>query len=185
MIPAGQEDERSPVGDAEDLISIARIARPHGLHGEVIADILTDFPERFEDLEEVLLRLPSGEVRSQGVERTRPHKDRVILKFRGFDRIEQTDLLRGASVLITRSELVPLPADSYYDFDLVDCEVLTCQGETVGYVTGVEHYGAAPLLVVVAADRREFLIPLAATICIEVDTIRKRIVVDPPEGLLD
>jgi len=185
MMTSEWEEQPLTTDEADDLISIARIARPHGLNGEVVADLLTDFPERFDYLEEVLIRLSSGEVICHQLERARPHRDRVILKLLGVDDVEKADLLRGASVLITRAELVPLPDDSYYDFDLVGCDVFTTQGEQLGRVNGVEHYGAAPLLVVVTADQREILIPLAASICVEVDTSQKRIIVDPPDGLLD
>jgi len=81
--------------------------------------------------------------------------------------------------------LVPLPPDNYYDFDLVDCEVRTRAGEVVGQVTGVEHFGAAPLLVVLSPETKEYLVPLASSICVEVDIELKKIVIDPPAGLLD
>jgi 16S rRNA processing protein RimM len=177
----GSEVERPQ----QELVTIARITRPHGLRGEVIADILTDFPDRFADLDDVLLRLASGRLITIGLENAWPHNGRIVLGFVGIDRIEDTEPLRGASVMIERDQLIPLPPDTYYDFDLVDCQVLTNQGEMVGKVIGVEHFGAAPLLVVVTPESLEHLIPLAATICVEVDVDRKRIVVDPPEGLLD
>ncbi|MFM8394081.1 MAG: ribosome maturation factor RimM [Acidobacteriota bacterium] len=173
------------MADDEDLITVALIARPQGLRGEVIADLRTDFPDRFEELAEIRLRLASGQVVERQLEYGRLHKARIVLKLVGIDSVEQAEMLRGASVVITRSQLVPLPPDSYYDFDLVGCQVLTSEGTPVGEVAGVEHYGAAPLLVVVSPETREFLIPLAARICVEVDTGRKRIVVDPPAGLLD
>jgi 16S rRNA processing protein RimM len=177
----GSEVERPQ----QELVTIARITRPHGLRGEVIADILTDFPDRFADLDDVLLRLASGRLITIGLENAWPHNGRIVLGFVGIDRIEDTEPLRGASVMIERDQLIPLPPDTYYDFDLVDCQVLTTQGEMVGKVIGVEHFGAAPLLVVATPESLEHLIPLAATICVEVDVDRKRIVVDPPEGLLD
>ncbi|NDD63992.1 MAG: 16S rRNA processing protein RimM, partial [Acidobacteria bacterium] len=175
------EDVPPRSGENGDLVSIARIARPHGLRGEVVADLLTDFPERFGDLDSVRLRLASGATAAWQVEWARPHKDRVLLKFLGVDDVEQAGMLRAAVLLVTRDELVPLPADRYYDFDLVGCEVViksAGSGEPVGRVSGVEHFGAAPLLVVVTVENREHLIPLAASICVEVDIARKRIVVD-------
>ena len=173
------------MADDEDLITVALIARPQGLRGEVIADLRTDFPDRFEDLDEVRLRLASGAVVERQLEYGRLHKGRIVLKFVGSDSVGEAEMLRGASLLITKSQLIPLPPDSYYDFDLVDCQVLTRDGGMVGRVAAVEHYGAAPLLVVVSPETREFLIPLAASICVEVDTAQKRIIVDPPAGLLD
>lgn len=205
MTPGKMSETTGTAGN--ELIAIARIARPHGLRGEVVADILTDFPDRFAELASVCLRLPAGEVIERRLERSRLHQGRVVLKLAGVERIEETEPYRGATVLISYEQLIPLPPDSYYDFDLVDCQVVRRLGaagatlgdaetpeaaETpgtseliIGRVTGVEHFGAAPLLVVVTPEGREHLIPLAAAICVEVDVRRKRILVDPPEGLLD
>ena len=168
----------------EELISIARIARPQGIRGEVIADLLTDFPERFSKLKIALVKKPNGELARLQLENSRPHKGRILLKFAGYDDMNAAEGLRDARVMITADELVKLPADNYYEFDLVDCVVTTIGGQAVGKVTGVQHFGAAPLLVV-SDDNREHLIPMVSGICLEIDTAQKRIVVDPPEGLLD
>lgn len=168
----------------EELISIARIARPQGIRGEVIADLLTDFPDRFSRLKIALVKKPNGELVRLQLENSRPHKGRILLKFAGYNDMNAAENLRDARVMITADELVKLPADNYYEFDLIDCAVITTNGQAVGTVTGVQHCGAAPLLVV-SDNKREHLIPMASGICLEIDTAQKRIVVDPPEGLLD
>jgi 16S rRNA processing protein RimM len=168
----------------EELIAIARIARPQGVRGEVIADLLTDFPERFAELETVRAVRPNGEARALKLERSRLHKGRIVLKFAGYETVERADELRGARVVIERSRLVKLPEDNWYEFELVDCEVVTAAGETLGRVSSVDNFGAAPLLNVQGTGR-DYLVPLALDICKEIDTARKRIVIDPPEGLLD
>lgn len=168
----------------EELISIARIARPQGIRGEVIADLLTDFPERFASLGAAHIRTPTGESLILRLENSWLHKGRVVLKFAGYDTMNAAETLRDARVMITRDQLVELPKDTFFDFDLVDCEVTTTGGQPVGRVKTVQNYGAAPLLAVVGDDR-EHLIPLASSICVEVDVAHKRIVIDPPEGLLD
>ena len=167
-----------------DLISIARIARPQGIRGEVIADLLTDFPERFATLETARLKKPNGDLLSLRLENARPHKGRILLKFAGYDTMNAAEALRDARVMVSHDQLVKLPEDSFYDFDLIDCEVTTKDGQSVGRVGNVHNYGAAPLLVVEAGDK-EHLIPLASSICIEIDVAQKRIVIDPPEGLLE
>ena len=92
----------------EEWISIARIARPQGIRGEVIADILTDSPERFAALETVILRRDGKLFGSLNLERHRFHKGRVLLKFTGYDDPDKADELRGASLVIHRNELVEL-----------------------------------------------------------------------------
>lgn len=169
----------------EDMITVARIARPQGIRGEVIADLLTDFPERFARLTEVRAVWPNGNVAVIGLERARPHLGRIILKLKGYDSRNEVETLRGVRLTVTREQLIELPADNYYDFDLVDCVVSTAGGLAIGKVAGVQNFGAAPLLVVKGDDGRERLIPLASSICTEVDVANKRIVIEPPEGLLD
>lgn len=171
--------------DSEELISIARIARPQGNRGEVIADLLTDFPDRFADLDLVWVKRAEGDFLSLRLENFRLHKDRVVLKFAGYDDINTAEGLRNAGVMITRDQLVSLPEDTWYDFDLIDCRVVTMEGADLGRVKDVQNYGAAPLLVVTTGQGTELLIPLALSICTEIDVANKRIVVNPPEGLLD
>jgi 16S rRNA processing protein RimM len=168
----------------DDLISVARIARPQGLRGEVIADLLTDFPERFARLGRVYVKCADGRLLLLDLENSRLHKGRVALKFTGFDSISGAEELRDARVLVSRDQLVELPEDTYYDFDLIGCEAVATGGQHLGHVEAVQNYGAAPLLVV-RDGARELLIPLVLSICVEIDTGRKRIVVNPPEGLLD
>ncbi len=168
----------------DDLISVAHIARPQGIRGEVIADLLTDFPERFSKLSAVTVKKASGELATLQLQQARLHNGRVVLKFSGIDDMNSAETLRGARVLITADQLVKLPKDSFYEFDLVDCEVVTADGQFLGKVTGVQRFGAAPLLVVNDGGR-EHLIPLASSICTDVNVAQKRVVVDPPEGLLD
>lgn len=170
--------------DSTELISIAKIARPQGRHGEVIADILTDFPERFAKLKAVWSVTTNGQVKELQVERAWLHQHRVVLKFEGYDDMNQAETLRGVRLAVTNKDLVTLPADTFYDFDLKECDVVTTSGEALGIVTAVERYGAAPLLKV-CGDKGEYLIPLVLSICVEIDTARKRIVVAPPEGLLE
>jgi 16S rRNA processing protein RimM len=168
----------------DDLICVARIARPQGHRGEVIADLLTDFPERFARLGATFVKLADGRLLSLKLENSRLHKGRIALKFSGYDSMNRADELRGARVMITRDQLVELPDDTYYDFDLIGCEVSAHDGLRIGRVEEVQNYGAAPLLVV-RDGSREFLIPLVLSICIEIDTGQKRIIVNPPEGLLE
>ena len=170
---------------AEDLIAIARIARPQGIRGEVIADLLTDFPERFAQLDEVRVVKPDGTATVARLEKARLQQGRVVLKFAGCDTRNAAEALRDARVMVPRDQVVSLPADTYFEFDLVDCAVVARDGAVIGKVASVQNFGAAPLLVVPDGAGREHLIPLASSICVDVDVTHKRIVIEPPEGLLD
>jgi 16S rRNA processing protein RimM len=173
-----------PVTHAEDWISVARVARPHGIRGEVIADLLTDFPDRFDELDRVRVESADGQAKELVLESWRLHHHRVILKFEGYDTMNGAEELRGARVVVDKAQLVTLPEDTYYDFDLIGCEVATSSGDRLGRVARVERYGASPVLTIEDGER-EYMIPLVLDICVEIDVAHQRIVVDPPPGLLE
>lgn len=167
-----------------DWIVIARITRPQGVRGEVIADILTDFPERFAELEKVTTLRGENEIGSLELEFCRFHQQRIVFKFVSYDDKNTAESLRDLKLVIPRDEAVELDEDQFYVFDLVDCEVITVEGQALGKVVRVDDFGAAPLLTV-STGQKEFLIPLTHEICPDVDTTAKKIIVNPPVGLLD
>ena len=169
----------------DDLVAIAKIARPRGLRGEAVAEVLTDFPERFEGLDSVTAVLPGGERRELRLENAWFQKERIVLKFQGLDTVEDAETLRDAEICVDESEAVDLEEGEFFDWQLEGCDAVTAEGEPIGRVREVMRTGGAEILVVDAADGREVLIPFAESICTEVDIEVKRITVDPPEGLLD
>jgi 16S rRNA processing protein RimM len=176
-----------PQTDDGEFVVVARVARPQGRRGEVAAEILTDFPERFADLTRVFLGPPGQPPEAFRVENTWPHKGRIILKFAGVDSISEAERLRGWEVLIPRTERAPLGENQYFVSDLEGCRVLVERDGTmreVGRVTSVDATGGVDLLHVETA-RGEALIPLAQDICKRIDTASKVIVIDPPEDLLE
>ena len=168
----------------EDLVAIAKIIKPRGIRGEVSADILTDFPERFDDLESVVAILPDGGRKTLKIKDFRFQKNRVLLTFEDVDSIEAADVLRGTELCVPESEAVALEEDEFFDWQLTDCRVETVEGETVGIVREVMRTGGTEILVVAGAEK-EFLIPFAETICTKVDIENKLILLDAPEGLLE
>jgi 16S rRNA processing protein RimM len=169
--------------DLEPLVAVARAVRTRGLKGEIVADLLTDFPERFEGLEELVTVAPDGKRGAIELEQYWFQKDRVILKFKGFDNLEASSGLIGYEFAVPESARVPLEEDEYYDWELQGCTVETIEGESVGKVAGILKTGGVAMLEVDAG--RELLIPMAETIVTEINIPEKRIVIDPPEGLLD
>lgn len=168
----------------DELVAVARIARPRGLRGEVVADVLTDFPERFADLRAVRAVTADGVRRVLEIESFRFQNERILFKFAGLDSVEAAETLRGAEICVTEAEAVALDADEFYDWELENCAVETLAGEKLGRVREVMRTGG-PEILVVAGGPKEYLIPFAEAICVEVDTENKLIRVDPPEGLLD
>jgi 16S rRNA processing protein RimM len=174
----------------DHFLAIARIAKPQGRHGEVVAEILSDFPERFEQLGRAYLEVAGGPPNPVVVEKTWPHKGRIVLKLSGVDSIDQADRLRGLHVFIRREDRVALPDHQYYVWELEGCRVVRELGgvaHEVGIVTEVERTGGVDVLHVARSQGQspELLIPLAQDICRRIDTAAKTILIDPPPELLE
>jgi 16S rRNA processing protein RimM len=173
-----------PDSENNDLVAVAKVVKVRGLKGEVVADLLTDFPERFEGLDRLILVTPDGSRRNLRLEDHWLQAGRVVLKFAEFDEVESAKALVGCELSVPEAERVRLSEDEYYDWELVGCRAENPMGELIGKVREVLHTGANDVLVI-AGPEREHLIPLAADICTAIDIERKVIQVDPPEGLLE
>lgn len=170
---------------ADDLVVVARVARTRGLRGEVVADLYTDFPERFDGLEQIIAIAPDSSSRSLQIEEHWFHGNRIVFKFAGYDSIDAAKDLAGSQLAVPASERIELPEDHFYEWELAGCRVEALDGKVIGQVREVMHTGGVEILVVAGNEGREFLIPMAHDICVEIDIEAKLIRVDPPEGLLD
>ena len=183
------ESEAARAGDdlsATELVTVARVAKPRGVRGEVAADLLTDFPERFKGLAELIAVFPGGRRERLRLEGHWFHGDRVILKLAGYDSPEAAAALAGCELAVPEAEAVKLEEGEFYDWQLEGCRVETVVGHPLGTVREVLHTGGeAPVLVIRDEHRREHLVPLAESICVEIDIAARLIRVDAPEGLLE
>jgi 16S rRNA processing protein RimM len=170
---------------ADDLIVVARIARTRGLRGEVVADLLTDFPGRFDGLESVIAIAPDGSRRSLQIEEHWFQAKRIIFKFAGYDSIEEAKELAGFQLAVPAGDRIELPKDQFYEWELTGCRVESTDGKSIGLVREVMRTGGVEILVVAGDTGGEFLIPMAREICVEIDIDKKLVRVDPPEGLLE
>lgn len=166
------------------MIEVGRVVRPQGNRGEVVIASSTDFgAERFRE-GAVLHVLREGRVEPMTVTSSREYDGRWIVGYEGIASIDAAETLRGAPVRIPAEELTPLEAGRHYVHDLVGCRVETDTGAAVGSVSDVQFGTGVPLLVVDDAGA-EVLIPFTEAVCRSVDVAGKRIVIDPPEGLLE
>ena len=163
---------------------VGRIARAHGNRGQVIIDADTDFPrERFRPQGE-LFALRGGTVVRLVIAEVRFHRERPVVALAGVDTMNDAEALAGLELRVPVDWLAPLPAGMFYRHALVGCRVETAGGEEVGVVRRVDgSLGGSHL--VVDGSRGEVLIPLAVDICRVIDPDGRRIVIDPPDGLLD
>jgi 16S rRNA processing protein RimM len=183
-----EPEERSTLRDAtaEELVAVAKAVKTRGLRGEIVAELLTDFPERFEGLERLIAVGPDASRMPLALEDHWFQAGRVILKFEGYDSIEESSALIGYEFAVPEAERVELAEDEFYDWELQGCRVETVAGEEVGRVREVLHTGGVEVLAIDnAATGREHLIPLADEICVEINVEQKLIRIDAPEGLLE
>ncbi|MGV9819814.1 ribosome maturation factor RimM [Nocardia xishanensis] len=168
---------------------VGRVAKSHGVRGELVVEIRTDEPdERFAAGATLRGRLPrSTEVRDFTVESAREHSGRLLVFLAGITDRTAADALRGTLFLVDSEDLPPSDdPDEFYDHELEGLTVQLTDGAVVGTVTDVLHSAAGELLSVRAADDgREILIPFVTAIVPTVSVADGLVVIDPPEGLLD
>lgn len=177
---------KSPGAESrDDLIIVARAVRTRGLKGELVADVLTDFPERFESISELFGIAPDGERQRLQLEGYWFQNDRMVLKFAGYDSSDEAKALVGCQFGLPEAERVKLPENEFYDWELEGCRVEDRLGESLGRVREVMRTGGVALLVVENGERPDLLIPMAEGIIVSINIVGKKILIDPPEGLLD
>jgi 16S rRNA processing protein RimM len=168
----------------DEMALVGRIARAHGIRGQVIVNVETDFPsERFRTGAELFVQR-RGRVEPVRISSVRFQHERPVIGIEGVETMTDAEALAGLELRVPVEWLAPLPEGSFYHHDLVGCRVETAEGDSIGDVKEVEtSQGGARL--VVNGPAGEILIPLVAKICPTVDVRGKRIVVAAPEGLLE
>lgn len=193
--------------ETQGWVLVARIVRPRGNKGEVLAELFTDFPERLASFKQIYLRGGQAQPEATGLTHfwvDRNHPEHGIFHFAGCTSIDAAEKLRGMDILIPMADRVELPAGKYFISDLMDCTVFelpergtklaspACAAEEAPRVLGTvrdvffpgEGVAGTPLLQV-ETSAGETLIPLAADICVKIDVTARRIEVRLPEGLSD
>lgn len=168
----------------DDMVLVGRIARAHGNRGQVIVDPATDFPEERFKAGSVLHIRRGATTDSLTVEGVRFHRGRPIIGLAGVDTMNAAEALAGSELRVAVDALHRLPENSFYHHDLIGCSVVTADGREIGRVGRVEGDGAGSRLVV-ESPNGDVLIPMVEGICLTIDVPARRIVVAPPEGLLD
>jgi 16S rRNA processing protein RimM len=168
----------------DEMVVVGRIARPHGLNGQVIVNPETDFvEERFQVGSTLITRDGTGE-QALTVSSFRVQGGRPVIGFEGFARVEDVETLAGLELRVPEDQLQPLEPGTFYHHQLIGCAVELVDGTVVGEVAGVEG-GIGGSRLVIAGPTGEILVPLTSAICVDIDVAARRIRIDPPEGLLE
>jgi 16S rRNA processing protein RimM len=169
-------------------LAVGRVARSHGVRGDTLVEIRTDEPQlRFAVGARLDAQLPDGQHRTLVVAAARPHGGRLLVRFESVPDRDAAEALRGA-LLTVDSATLPDPADpdEFYDHQLEGLTAQLADGSTVGVVTEVLHGPGGELLVITReGDGREVLVPFVRDIVPAVDLPAGRLVLTPPDGLLD
>jgi 16S rRNA processing protein RimM len=159
-------------------LAVGKLHRAHGLHGELIMEVLTDFPERL---------VPGKQVYS-GVEHTprlirsvRAQNRGILITFEGFDSPETAGELRNQIVYVRSDELPELPEGSYYQYQLIGLSVVNHHGNVLGQLVEILETGANEVYVVKSEDGVEQLLPATNEVITNIDLIQRIIQVKPPE----
>jgi 16S rRNA processing protein RimM len=177
----------------ETWVHLARLIRPQGRRGEVLAEILSDFPDRFAGMRNSFLwRGHHLAVTPILVEQSWLHKGKVVLKFAHVDSISAAEELRGADLVISAADRMPLQPDEVYISDLIGCEVVDVAAVAapsvfiIGTIRDViQQEQTADLLVVAGTDGIEFEIPFAKAYIVKIDVAARRVEMSLPPGLLE
>jgi 16S rRNA processing protein RimM len=184
-------------------IVLAHLLRPQGRKGELLAELFTDFPDRFREHRQVFLApsgFDGGEEQARSAEVVSfwlpvgKNQGRIVLQFAGVDTITQAEGLAGLEVLVRGEDRLPLDEDAVYTSELIGCTVYDGT-VAIGVIVDVQFpttadgsrrlEEAAPLLEVTSGDGEDILIPFAKAFLIGVDIKSKRVEMTLPKGLVD
>lgn len=168
----------------ENYLRVGVISSTHGIGGEVKVFPTTDDNQRFKQLKQVFLDAGKDCITLE-IERVRFFKNMVIVKFKGFDHINDIEKYKGKDLLIDREQAVPLAENEYFIYDIIDAVVETEDGKLLGTLTEVLTTGANDVYVVKSQDGRELLLPVIDDCVKEIDTEGKKVVVHLMPGLLE
>jgi 16S rRNA processing protein RimM len=177
-VPVPATDE-----DASWLI-VGQAGKPHGIHGDVLVDVLTDFPERLTDGVRFGVGDDTAPSEFHHVHRVRFHKGKWLLSVKGVRERETIEDWRGRFLYLPEQALEDLPEGYYYEHHLVGLECRSPEGDVLGEVTGLDP-GEGQSRLVVRSGKRERLVPYVPEIVCEVNLEGGFVVIDAPRGLLD
>lgn len=167
----------------EELLQVGVITQTHGIRGEVKVFPTTDDAARFRDLKHVLLDT-GKETLPLEIENVKFFKQFVILKFKGFDNINDVEGYKRCPLLIERSEAVPLEEDEYFITDMIGMQVSTDSGEDFGILKDVLTTGANDVYVIDRPSEGEVLIPAIKECILDVDIPGRKMTVHVMKGLV-
>jgi 16S rRNA processing protein RimM len=180
------EREEVPRQERDDLpesVAVGRVLRPHGVRGEVVVEVLSDVPGRFQPGSRVQGIREGKPPLALTVASGRPHKSGAVVRFAGCEGREEAEALRGLDLEVPRAEVPSAPSGTYYQYELLGCRCRN-DGEELGRVVEVVEDGGGVMLIVEGGGRR-VPVPFVKQFLLDVDVARGQIDLALPPGLLE
>ena len=173
----------SPSAGEPEYLVVGSLRRPHGVRGEMVMEVLTDFPERLEPGTQVFV---GEEHRALQVESARPHNEGMLIKFEGVQTPDAAGRYRNQLVYVTSADRPALPEGQYYEHQILGFSVVDDDSkEALGTLSEIMHTGANDIYVVARQDGSELLLPVIASVVLEIDGSQRTIRVHLLPGLID
>ena len=173
----------SPHAGEPEYLVVGALRRPHGVRGEMVMEVLTDFPERLKAGVVLFIGPARRQMTIGGV---RPHNEGVLIKFEGVDSPEEAGRLRNQPVYVTAADRPALPEGQFYEHQLIGFSVVDeATGQSIGTLSEIMHTGANDIYVVTGPDGSEVLLPVIASVVLKLDAGQRVITVHLLPGLVD
>jgi 16S rRNA processing protein RimM len=174
------------VPESTEFITLARVVKTQGRHGEVAAEVHSDVPDRFSEGMKLFALSKSGDSRREvEIENLWPHKGLLVLKLVGVDSMSDAETLIGSELQVPKAERAELERGWNYVSDLVGCAVFD-HGNKIGQIEDVQlGAGEAPLLIVAGAGGKKYDVPFAEVYLEAVDLPQRQVRMTLPEGMLE
>ncbi|TXK77506.1 ribosome maturation factor RimM [Paenibacillus sp. N3.4] len=170
---------------SEKLVTVGKIVNTHGIRGELKIIPETDFPERF-DIGNTLIIVDSQNKQTPvTVQTSRLHKNMFVIQFKQFNHINEVEKFKGSLVKIESNAQQPLEEGEYYYHEIIGCKVVTEEDQELGLVSEVLTPGANDVWVVSLPKGKQLLLPVIDDVILNVDIASKTIRIHLMEGLME
>lgn len=175
------EGTGSPIKGEPEFVMVGKLRRPHGLRGEIMMSISTDFPERIKK-GSILYLEPKFEPVT--ITNIRSHNKGMLISVEGYADRNSVEGIRGKGLFVRVDDRPVLPEGEYYQHELIGLLVVTDDGNELGVITEIIETGANNVYIVRSPDGKDILLPAIDDVIIEIDLDKKRIMVHLIEGLI-
>jgi 16S rRNA processing protein RimM len=176
--PDDNRETGSPRSGEPVFLAVGRLRRAHGMDGEILMDIMTDFPERLRARKTVYV---GDDHRPMKISHVRRQHTAMLITFEGVDDSEAVGAFRNQLVFVIADTLPDLPEGEYYHHQLLGMAVVDENGEPVGFLSEILETGANDVYLVISPEGKETLLPAIEAVVLEVNLERREMRVRLPE----